>query len=138
MLDSEARRPSPEATARSGRILVAEDNPLNQKLFRMILTTEGFAVDLVNNGREAVDTVESNDPYDLILMDLQMPEMDGLEATRLIRRNPKSEGVPIIAVTAYIVEVGKENCLETGMSDYIEKPFRREVILDVLRKWIRA
>lgn len=139
MLESEAIRPTtpPKASPRPTRVLVAEDNPLNQKLFQMILGSEGIDVVLADNGKVAVEAIESDPNFDLVLMDVQMPEMDGLEATRKIRENPLTCSIPVIAVTAYLLEVGRDTCLEVGMNDYVEKPFRRETILETLRKWVR-
>ncbi|MDP3481119.1 MAG: response regulator [Desulfoprunum sp.] len=120
----------------SVRLLLAEDNLVNQKLAVMILQKAGYHVQVVGNGRQAVE-VYTNDPekFDTILMDVQMPEMDGLEATRQIR----SKGfalIPIIAMTANAMKGDREICLEAGMNDYITKPIKREIVFAILEKWL--
>ena len=107
------------------RVLLAEDNLINQKLAIRLLEQRGCVVDLAVNGREAVRLYQAGD-YDLILMDLMMPEMDGLEATRLIRANSSGHGgrIPIIAMTANAMEGDRERCLESGMDGYVAKPIK--------------
>lgn len=119
---------------RSLRILLAEDNPVNQKLARLLLAREGHEITIANNGQEAIE-VFSAEPgrYDLILMDIQMPVMDGLEATKLIRARGFS-AVPVIAMTARAMKGDREQCLQAGMNEYITKPIRRETVLDVIEK----
>jgi len=108
----------------TGRVLVAEDNPTNQLITAAVLDKYGLRVDLVSNGIEAVDAVR-NIPYDLVLMDMQMPEMDGLEATIAIRQLPGKAGeIPIIGVTANAFREDHERCREAGMQDIVTKPFR--------------
>lgn len=137
MIESESPHTPPSDTpATRQRVLVAEDNAMNQKLFRTILKTEGIEVDLVENGEDAVEAVRNRGEYDAILMDVQMPVMDGLEAARRIRDDVGDHRVPIIAVTAFLAQIGRENCMRSGMNDYIEKPFHRDTILGVLRKWV--
>jgi signal transduction histidine kinase/ActR/RegA family two-component response regulator len=113
------------------RIMVAEDNLINQQLILHILGNLGYEPDCVDNGEEAVATPGE---YDLILMDIQMPEMDGLEATRLIRRRPGRQPI-IIALTANAMRGDKEDCLEAGMDDYISKPVRLDELMELLEKW---
>lgn len=113
------------------RILVAEDNVINQKVFELILRKAGFQVSVVSDGKQALEAHRSI-PYDLILMDLQMPEMDGLEATRQIRSLTQKQPV-IIAVTADIIAGVRERCLEAGMDDYVSKPVSREQLLGLVR-----
>jgi len=120
----------------SVRILLAEDNLVNQKLAKMMLTKAGYQVVVANNGQEAVDTyMASPENFDLILMDVQMPEMDGLEAAQVIREKG-FKAVPIVALTAHAMKGDREICLNAGMSDYITKPIKREVIFQVLEKWV--
>ena len=107
------------------RVLVAEDNPVNQKLIDLLLRKDGHTVTLAWNGREAVDVLKRAS-MDLVLMDVQMPEMDGLEATRLIRATEEGTGerVPIVAITANALDGAREKCIEAGMDDYLTKPLR--------------
>ncbi|MEE4243298.1 MAG: response regulator [Desulfopila sp.] len=118
------------------RLLLAEDNPVNQKLAQIILTKAGYTLDIVSSGKAALETyTASPDKYDAILMDIQMPEMDGLSATREIRRAGHDK-VPIIAMTANALKGDREICLEAGMTDYITKPIKREIVYTVLEKWL--
>jgi PAS domain S-box-containing protein len=108
----------------AGRVLVAEDNPTNQLIIASVLDKYGLRADVVSNGVEAVDAVRTI-PYDLVLMDVQMPEMDGLEATLAIRRLPgKAGSIPIIGVTANAFHEDHERCRDAGMQDVVTKPFR--------------
>lgn len=117
-------------------ILLAEDNPLNQKLAVKMLTKAGYQLDLVTNGREVVEKYTSDpDRFDLIFMDIQMPEMDGREATREIRKRGFSR-VPIIAMTAESLKGDCEKCLNAGMDDYISKPIRKQVVFGMIKKWV--
>ncbi len=125
-----------EEMKRSIRILLAEDNPVNQKLATMMLKRAGYQVRVAPNGEDAVQMYcQAPEAFDLIFMDVQMPRMDGLEATRRIRENG-FDAVPIIAMTAHAMKGDRERCLGAGMNDYISKPIRREAVLDILRKWI--
>ena len=118
------------------RILLAEDKSGKLKLTTLVLTKAGFRVDVARNGHEAVAKY-TNSPgvYDLILMDVQMPEMDGLRATKAIR-DKGFDSIPIIAMTANAMKGDREDCLEAGMNDYIPKPIRRETVLEVINRWI--
>ena len=120
------------------RILVAEDNPVNQQVAAGLLKRFGHRVDLVADGREALEAVGSL-PYDLVFMDVQMPEMDGFEATRAIRvlSGPEA-GVPIIAMTANAMQGDRERCLAAGMDDYISKPVDRAKLSVVLQHYQQA
>jgi signal transduction histidine kinase/CheY-like chemotaxis protein len=114
-------------------ILVAEDNPVNQMIAMNVLKKLGYSADLAINGAKAVEAFEVKD-YDLILMDIQMPEMDGFEATKTIRNTFKSKPV-IIAVTANAMQEDKDACLAAGMDDYISKPIALDKLLLLLEKW---
>ena len=115
------------------RILLAEDNAVNQKLALRLLAQMGYRADVAGNGLEAIQAVERQ-PYDVILMDVQMPEMDGLEATRQIcaRWAAGSSGPRIIAMTANAMQGDREMCLEAGMDDYLSKPIRVEELVAAL------
>jgi len=117
-------------------ILLAEDNPVNRKLAMSMLTKAGYQLDVVENGKEAVEKYTSDpDRYDLILMDIQMPEMDGREAAKIIR-DKGFKDVPIIAMTAENMKGDDEKCLEAGMNDYIPKPIKREVVFEIIKRWV--
>jgi CheY-like chemotaxis protein len=105
------------------RILLAEDNQMNQQVAIAMLLSRGHLVDVVNNGREAVVAVQRS-VYDVVLMDIQMPEMDGFEATHAIRALPQGRDLPIIALTAHALSGERERCLGHGMTDYLAKPFK--------------
>jgi CheY-like chemotaxis protein len=114
------------------RILLAEDNVVNQKLALRLLQQMGYRADLASNGLEAVESVQRQ-PYDVILMDVQMPEMDGLEASRQITARWKSGERPrIVAMTANAMQGDREMCLAAGMDDYLTKPIRVERLVEAL------
>ncbi|MHC4379822.1 MAG: hybrid sensor histidine kinase/response regulator [Planctomycetota bacterium] len=120
----------------SARILLAEDNSVNRKLAERILTTAGMEVDWAGDGNQALHMATERD-YDLILMDCQMPEMDGYEATRRIRAlGGHGITVPIIALTANAMVGDRKKCIDAGMDDYVSKPLKRESFLEVLRHWL--
>jgi CheY-like chemotaxis protein/HPt (histidine-containing phosphotransfer) domain-containing protein/anti-sigma regulatory factor (Ser/Thr protein kinase) len=117
------------------RILIAEDNLVNQKLAQNIFEGFGYKPVIVSNGLQVIDEMRKN-PFDLIFMDVQMPEMDGFEATRFIRIKLQPSVRPVIvAMTAFALEGDKEKCIEAGMDDYISKPFLVEEIVDKIRQW---
>jgi CheY-like chemotaxis protein len=122
------------ATGHPLRILVAEDNAVNQKLALRILQQMGYRADLASNGIEAIESVERQ-TYDVVLMDVQMPEMDGLEASRRITGRWKPEERPrIVAMTANAMQGDREMCIAAGMDDYITKPIRVEQLVEALRQ----
>jgi two-component system, sensor histidine kinase len=112
------------------RILVAEDNEVNQKAVAAILKKHGIAFDIANHGKEAIELFERNrDIYDLIIMDLQMPFMDGIQATNYIRKKLKS-AIPVIALTAGGLGATSVECVEVGISHYISKPFKAHELVN--------
>ncbi len=131
LLESDATQ-----TAAVFDILLVEDNLINQKLTRRLLEKKGHRVQVANNGKEALNAWENN-TFDLILMDVLMPEMDGFEATSEIRNREKETGghTPIVALTANAMKGDRERCLETGMDDYLAKPVRGNKLLELVYKW---
>ena len=118
-----------------GLVLLAEDNPVNQEVALQLLHDVGLEADLAGNGQEAVDMVQRRQ-YELILMDMQMPVLDGMAATREIRRLPAYATVPILAMTANAFSEDRENCLRVGMNDHIAKPVDPEVLYEALWRWL--
>ena len=133
------RKPSPTFAGMNVRILLAEDNPTNREVALGMLKKLGIHAEAVADGAEAIAALESN-PYDLVLMDVRMPVMDGVEAARQIR-NPKSSvrnhRIPIIAMTANAMESDRQSCLAAGMNDFVPKPASMAVLRDALKKWLR-
>ena len=132
--------PAAETAKGKFRILLAEDNPTNQKVAMAILKKFGYQADIAVNGLEAI-TALSRLPYDLVLMDCQMPEMDGFEATRRIRKGASGIGnpkVPIVAMTANAMQGDRERCLEAGMDDYLPKPVKPQDLGELLERWLSS
>ena len=117
------------------RILLVEDEPVSREISQMILGDVGFVVETASDGVEAVNRVRQN-RYDLILMDMQMPRMDGMDATRQIRKLPNGAKLPIIAMTANAFVEDRVRCISSGMSDFIIKPTKPEVLFSTLLKWL--
>ncbi len=119
------------------RVLVAEDNMINQLVVREFLKLSGFVVTIVNNGQEALNQLAS-DEFDVVLMDAHMPVMDGFEATALIRSQPRFANLPIIALTAGVTQDEREQCLNCGMNDFVAKPIVPETLLATLSHWLNV
>jgi CheY-like chemotaxis protein len=133
--DDHVERQAVEATTarRALRVLLVEDSLLNQKLAQAVLAKAGHRVTIANNGREAVEAWRTAN-FDLILMDIQMPEMDGFEATQAIRDQEREAGgrIPIIAMTAHALKGDRERCLEAGMDEYVSKPIHAKRLLEII------
>jgi CheY-like chemotaxis protein len=129
-----ADKPKPER----GPILIVEDNPINQRVAVKLVSRLGYRADVVANGAEAIEALDRV-PYPLVLMDCQMPEMDGFEATRLIRLRENSERrTVIIAMTAHAMRGDRERCIDAGMDDYLSKPIQASEVNLVLGRWLDA
>jgi len=126
----------PSAPDHAARILVVEDNQVNQKVVTAVLRKRGFYIELANDGQEALSKLENSAAFDLVLMDVQMPVLDGLEATRLIRKEARWKHLPIIAMTAHAMNGDKERCLEAGMSGYISKPVHPSLLLSTVDEFL--
>ena len=122
---------------KGARILMAEDNEANQFVIEELFDQAGLNLTIANNGREALDKIESENPFDGVLMDMQMPEMDGLTATREIRRRWPDLELPIIALTANAMKGDMERCTEAGMDDYVTKPIDCSQLFRALLKWVK-
>ena len=119
------------------KVLVAEDNKVNQKVVLGMLQKLGYEADLVENGKDAVLAIQNNE-YSLVLMDCQMPEMDGYEATRQIRKlTGAGNRIPVVALTANAMMGDREKCLEAGMDAYMAKPVRMDVLAQTLGHWCK-
>jgi len=119
-------------------ILVAEDNVVNQRLVKELLIRKNYSVVIVENGLKIFDAMEEG-KFDIVLMDIQMPVMDGLEATSIIREIEKGTGkhTPIIGITAYSVKADREKCVDAGMDDYLSKPFVKEEFYKLIEKYLK-
>ena len=129
-------RPKKEVSQAKGHILLAEDDPSGQKLMKHVLDRLGYTVDLAKTGKEVLDLI-SKSPYDIVLMDMEMPIMDGFTATREIRKQNKYESIPIIALTAHAMKEHRKKTLNAGCNDYLSKPVNREKLAEVLTKYIQ-
>lgn len=131
-------RPQTQNFARLDQhVLLVEDNQVNQLVARTILQKLGYAVTIANNGKEAIAQVNMQE-FSLVLMDCHMPVMDGFEATRSIRTDSRFQSLPIVAVTANVLEGDREKCLRCGMNDYMTKPYKRHVLVAMMAKWLTA
>jgi signal transduction histidine kinase/CheY-like chemotaxis protein/CHASE3 domain sensor protein len=125
---------------RGARILLTEDNEINQQIAIELLESAGAAITVANNGREAVDTLSKNTqpPFDVVLMDLQMPEMDGYQATTKIRSDPRFADLPIVAMTAHATIEERQRCLAAGMNDHIAKPIDPVGLIETVGRYYRV
>jgi diguanylate cyclase (GGDEF)-like protein/PAS domain S-box-containing protein len=123
-------------TLRNAYVLLVEDNLINQEFMPEIMANEGIRVDLASNGKEAIEMLGQNE-YSAVLMDCQMPVMDGFQATRLIRTDPRFARLPIIAMTGNVMSEDRERCLASGMNDHIGKPIEWELFFQTLERWIQ-
>ena len=135
----ETALPAPPDHARLAgrRVLLAEDNLVNQEIALAILSNAGLVVDVAADGQEAVEQA-ARTAYDLILMDIHMPRMDGFEATRAIKQLPGCTSIPILAMTANAFSEDRKACLAAGMVDHVAKPVNPDVLLATLARWLQA
>jgi signal transduction histidine kinase/DNA-binding response OmpR family regulator/HPt (histidine-containing phosphotransfer) domain-containing protein len=134
---SEAEQAQADADLAGLHVLLVEDNAMNQELALALLHDAGISADIANNGKEALEKV-TDAAYAVVLMDMQMPEMDGLEATRRLRLQPEFKDLPIIAMTANAMAGDRELCLEAGMNDYVAKPINPKELMEALRRWTES
>ncbi len=133
--DPDTSTPATKRNARFVRVLIAEDNPVNQKLMVRMVERQGHSAVVANNGKAALKALEQ-EPFDLVLMDCQMPEMDGFLATKAIRKSPKiRRDVPIVAMTGHTGEENREACLSAGMNDHVSKPVEKKALEQILARW---
>lgn len=135
--DVEGEKPTTAQKEPRIQVLLVEDNAINQRIASLMLAKQGCEVVVASNGYEALEKLESAS-FDLVFMDVQMPEMDGFEATRRIRADARWQAMPIIAMTAYAMKGDRERCLEAGMNDYVTKPVKGEELAAALQRWIPA
>jgi CheY-like chemotaxis protein len=124
-----------DMTGHGNRILLAEDDPTNQYVFRAILSAAGYEVEIVENGLQALERLHEGVPS-IILLDMMMPVMDGYEAARRIAADPLLDDIPVIALTARAMKGDLEKTIEAGCDDYVAKPVSRKVLLDKVQEWI--
>lgn len=133
-VEEAARASAADGKTRTLKLLLVEDNQVNQIVASSILRKLGHEVDLAENGKRALNALQSKN-YDIVLMDCQMPVMDGYEATRKIRENPQWQDLPVIAVTANVMQGDREECIAAGMNDYVTKPYNKDDLCSVIDRW---
>ena len=130
----------PNTTRRGIRVLLVEDNEMNQQVATELLESAGAIVTVANNGRIAVDLLRNGPQppaFDVVLMDLQMPEMDGHTATRLLRADSRFKDLPILAMTAHALVEERERCLQAGMNDHVTKPIDPDALFAAIARWTK-
>ncbi len=137
ILTKPEERPVKSSNVAAARVLLVEDNEMNQEVAQKLLEHAGFLVTVANNGKEALGLLETL-PIDAVLMDLEMPEMDGYTCTRWIRESLGMRDLPIIAMTAHAIDSEREKCLKLGMNDFITKPFEPHDLFSILGRWIKT
>jgi signal transduction histidine kinase/ActR/RegA family two-component response regulator len=135
-LQASLLEPTSSSLANLARILVVEDNQVNQKVVTAVLRKRGYRIELANDGMEALSKLEKNGSFDLVLMDVQMPVLDGLEATRRIRQEKRWHDLPIVAMTAHAMNGDRERCLDAGMNGYISKPVHPAHLLNTVDEYL--
>src|SRR5438128_12300845 len=126
-----------EETIAGKKVLVVDDDVRNIFALTSVLETHGLEVLYAENGKDGIDSLERNPDVDLVLMDVMMPEMDGYETMRAIRRDPAHKSLPIIAITAKALKEDKDRCIQAGASDYLAKPVEADKLLELIRLWVR-
>jgi len=133
---AQRKRPYNVSILANKRILLVEDNPINQMIVKELLKSYGVLITIAQDGVQALSAVANNPPYDLVLMDIQMPNMDGYETTGHLRARPDYQDLPVIAMTAHALAEDREKCLQAGMNDYLAKPIKIELLLTTVIKWL--
>jgi len=131
---------SNKCTSRTFNILLVEDNKVNQLVAQTLLESLGYTIHIAVNGQEALEHLETNHKHDLVLMDCQMPVMDGYKATQRIRASTEvlNSSIPIIAMTANAMKGDKEKCIQSGMDDYLSKPIDPNELAAMLKRWLNV
>jgi CheY-like chemotaxis protein len=137
-IDETSPAPGASHSARTMRFLLVEDNHVNQLVASSMLKKLGHEVVVADQGQRALDILATDDNFDMVLMDCQMPVLDGYETTQIIRRNPDWKKLPIIAVTANVMQGDRDDCLASGMDDYITKPYNRADLKTIIERWTPA
>lgn len=119
------------------RVMLVEDNQMNSRLVEYVLIRDGFAISVMASAEEALRAA-ADDPPDIILMDIQLPGMDGLEATRQLKKNPITENIPIVAITAHAMTGDEERIRDAGCEGYISKPINTRELANTIRKYLKA
>jgi CheY-like chemotaxis protein len=123
--------------AKKYNVILAEDNELHQRLIKAFLEKFNVNLEIVNNGKELLEKLEKERKYDLVLMDIQMPVMDGYSATEAIRKNPKYKDLLIIGLTAFAMDGDMQVAISKGMNDYITKPIDEEILFNTLSRYLK-